>query len=435
MIISVVGVGKIGLPLAVQFASKGHHVFGIDTNQKVVDLINEGKEPFPGEAGLSEALYGVQQKGLLTVTTTYESAIPQSDVVVVVVPLFIDADNKPDFAMMDSATRSIGDYLTADTLIIYETTLPIGTTRTRWKPMLEGVSGLQEGLDFHLVFSPERVLTGRVFQDLRKYPKLLGGLTSQGANKGKQFYNRVLEFDSRDDLPKKNGVWDLGSAEAAEMAKLAETTYRDVNIALANQFALHAEEIGVDVHRMIEGCNSQDFSHIHEPGIWVGGHCIPVYPHLYLDTDRNAELVAVARGINRSMKSWAIRAIEEILEPGEQTTVMILGVTYRSGVKETHESGALELLKELNQRGHKVTGSDPLFNNSELNRYGFDTDATPFSVSVVICHNSEEAFSKLGVSDFPNVRLVLDGRRCLTRANWEGVDFRRLGDGSRSPAK
>jgi UDP-N-acetyl-D-glucosamine dehydrogenase len=430
MIISVVGMGKIGLPLAVQYASQGHTVMGVDISQKTVDLVNAGEEPFPGEAGLAEALPELTQKGLLTATTSYESAIPQSDAVVVVVPLFVDANDQPDFGWMDSATKSMGTNLTANTLVIYETTLPIGTTRNRWKPMLEHESGLQEGQDFHLVFSPERVLTGRVFEDLRKYPKLVGGLSPAGAEKAVEFYHSVLEFDPREDLAEGNGVWDLGSAEAAEMAKLAETTYRDVNIALANQFALHAEEIGVDVHKVIAACNSQPYSHVHEPGIWVGGHCIPVYPRLYLSSDRNAELVAVARKINTSMKFWAIRAIENLLMAEEKAVILILGISYRSGVKEIHESGAIELLKELSQRGHKVIGYDPLFDQHELKSIGFDTETNIKEVSIVICQNKEETFSHLGVTDFPNVRMALDGRQCLQKGNWGTAQFHRLGAGS-----
>ena len=152
--------------------------------------------------------------------------------------------------------------------------------------MIEEVSGLREGVDFHLVFSPERVLTGRVYADLRKYPKLVGGLSGAGGMQWAiEFYESVLTFDTRDDLPRGNGVWDMGTAEAAEMAKLAETTYRDVNIGLANQFARFADTAGIDVYKVIEACNSQPFSHIHRPGIAVGGHCIPVYPRLYLSTD------------------------------------------------------------------------------------------------------------------------------------------------------
>ena len=135
------------------------------------------------------------------------------------------------------------------------------------------------------MFSPERVLTGRVFADLRKYPKLVGGIDPESEKRGIEFYESVLDFDERDDLPKPNGVWPMGSAEAAEMAKLAETTYRDVNIGLANQFARFADKNGIDVYAVIEACNSQPYSHIHQPGIAVGGHCIPVYPRLYLHND------------------------------------------------------------------------------------------------------------------------------------------------------
>ena len=161
--------------------------------------------------------------------------------------------------------------------------------------MLEQGSGLTAGRDFHLVFSPERVLTGRVFADLRRYPKLVGGLDEAGATKAREFYEAVLEFDERPDLDRPNGVWDLGSAEAAELAKLAETTYRDVNIGLANQFARFADRHGIDVHQVIDASNSQPYSHIHRPGIAVGGHCIPIYPRLYLWNDPDATVVRAAR--------------------------------------------------------------------------------------------------------------------------------------------
>ncbi len=301
MNIAVVGMGKIGLPLAVQYAKKGHRVTGVDINSVLVGDVNAGSEPFPGESHLGEYLPDVVNHGLLRATTAYSEAIPTAEAVVVVVPLFVDDESwEPDFGPMESATADIARYLTAETLVVYETTLPVGTTRSRWKPALENGSGLVEGRDFYLAFSPERVLTGRVFADLRKYPKLIGALSLEGAARARAFYEAVLEFDPRPDLTRGNGVWDLGSAEAAEMAKLAETTYRDVNIALANQFALFAETHGIDVHAVIEASNSQPYSHIHQPGIAVGGHCIPVYPRLYLFNDPDATVVRAAREANAS---------------------------------------------------------------------------------------------------------------------------------------
>jgi len=246
MKICVVALGKIGLPLAVQFASKGHAVIGADIAEPTVRTVNAGQVPFPGEADLDVKLKQVVDAGLLRATTDTAAAVAESDAVVVVVPLFVDRDGKPDFGWMESATRDIARGLRPGTLVSYETTLPVGTTRNRWAPLLQEGSGLVAGRDFHLVFSPERVLTGRVFADLRKYPKLVGGVDAGSARRGLEFYRAVLDFDDRPDLDRPNGVWDLGSAEAAELAKLAETTYRDVNIGLANQFARFADTIDVD---------------------------------------------------------------------------------------------------------------------------------------------------------------------------------------------
>ncbi|HZL04991.1 MAG TPA: NAD(P)-binding domain-containing protein, partial [Coriobacteriia bacterium] len=245
MTITVVGLGKIGLPLAVQFAGRGHHVIGADIDGGAVEQVNRGTEPFPGEAHLQDRLAQAVLEAALEATTDTAWATSQSDVVVIVVPLFVDGDGVPDFGWLDSATRDVSRGLRAGTLVVYETTLPVGTTRTRWKPMLEQGSGLREGVDFDLVFSPERVLTGRIFADLRRYPKLIGALSPRGAERAAAFYQDVLEFDERPDLERGNGVWDLGSAEAAELAKLAETTYRDVNIGLANQFGIFAASHGI----------------------------------------------------------------------------------------------------------------------------------------------------------------------------------------------
>ena len=172
MRITVVALGKIGLPLAVQYAEKGHEVIGVDVNPVTVEAVNAGREPFPGEAHLADKLAALNPatgNGALRATTDYAEAVPGADAIVLVVPLFVDdATWEPDFTLMDAATRSLAEHLTPGTLISYETTLPVGTTRGRWKPLIEEISGLVEGADFHLVFSPERVLTGRVFADLRR---------------------------------------------------------------------------------------------------------------------------------------------------------------------------------------------------------------------------------------------------------------------------
>ena len=215
----VVGLGKIGLPLAVQIASKGEDVIGCDISSDVVDLVNKGQVPFPGEANLSELLNKVCAQNLLEATTNTKEAVTRADSVVVVVPVIVDEAANPDFSAIDSATLDIATGLQPNTLICYETTLPIGTTRNRFAPLLQEISGLDPGTDFYLAYSPERVFSGRIFTDLRTYPKLVGGINNASTKRAITFYERVLDFDHRPDLSQPNGVWDLGKAEAAEMAK------------------------------------------------------------------------------------------------------------------------------------------------------------------------------------------------------------------------
>lgn len=422
MRIAVVALGKIGLPLAVQFASSGHNVIGVDVNQKAVDTINAGGEPFPGEAHLAERLAELIPSGRLRATTDYAEAIPEADAVVLVAPVFVDDVTwEPDFRYLDAATASLAEHLTPGTLVSYETTLPVGTTRNRWKPMLEQGSGLAEGADFFLAYSPERVLTGRVFEDLRKYPKLIGALSEEGNRRAREFYEAVLQFDERPDLPRPNGVWDLGTTEASEMAKLAETTYRDVNIGLANQFGLFAAAHGIDVYKVIEACNSQPYSHIHRPGIAVGGHCIPVYPRLYLSTDPDADIVRVARQLNASMPERLVAQAESLLGDLTDQRAVVLGAAYRGGVKETAFSGVFPTVAALTARGAKVVVHDPLYTDDELRALGFEPYAMGDEVELAILQTDHAEYRDLSPADLPGVRLLVDGRAATDAQRWTGT--------------
>lgn len=427
MKIAVVALGKIGLPLAVQFAMKGHHVIGCDVNQKAVDLINAGTEPFPGEAHLDEYLKKTVASGHLVATTDTKTAVAQCEAVVIVVPLFVDNDGIPDFGWMDAATKDIAEGLKPGTLISYETTLPVGTTRTRFAPALEKISGLKAGMDFHLVFSPERVLTGRVFADLRKYPKLVGGIDAASTKAGIDFYKAVLDFDDRPDLTQANGVWDMGSAEASEMAKLAETTYRDVNIGLANQFAIFAETANIDIAKVISASNSQPFSHIHQPGIAVGGHCIPIYPRFYLWNHPEATVVRAAREANATMPAHAVGMLAGALGSLKDKTVAVLGISYRGGVKESAFSGIFPTVTALKAAGANVLVHDPMYTDEEIIGYGF----TPFSmgskVEGLILQADHSEYKELTSASFPGVKAVIDGRRTMNPSNFPGVDFRVIG--------
>jgi nucleotide sugar dehydrogenase len=411
MKVCVVGLGKIGLPLSVQFAKSGFDVVGIDINEQSVSLINNGIAPFPGEPLLDTYLNEVLAQKKILATSSYQQGVADADVVVVLVPLIVDEKNIPNYTSIDSATTEIAKYLKKGALVSYETTLPIGTTRNRFGNLLEKVSGFKAGVDFHLVFSPERVSSGRIFEDLKNYPKIVGGITKACTDKGISFYTKALKFNSRNDLNRPNGVWAVDSSEASEFVKLAETTYRDVNIGLANQFAIHAEELSLDISEIIESANSQPFSHIHTPGISVGGHCIPVYPHFYLTTDPKASIVQTARAQNAAMPEYYLEKIRSISKSLNGLTILILGLAYRPDVKENTLSGTLKLAEIIKSEGGTALVTDPLYTDDELKSHGLIPFTSETNIDFAVLHTGHSEFNDFNFQRFPNIQAIIDGRR------------------------
>ena len=415
--VTVVGLGKIGLPLAAQIAGAGVAVHGVDINPDVVDSVMAGKAPFPGEPGLDERLAAAVGAGTLVATADAAAAASVSDVVIVVVPLVVDADARPAFGAMDAATAAVGPALRPGTLVVYETTLPVGTTRGRFVPALAAASGLRPGSDLLVAHSPERVSSGTVFRDLRRYPKLVGGIDPASTARAVAFYEEVLEFDERPDLPRPNGVWDVGSAEAAELIKLAETTYRDVNIAFANELATYAERLEVDVAEVIAAANSQPYSHVHSPG-FVGGHCIPVYPWFLLAGAPDLRLPRTAREVNAATPAHVVDALGEAVGGIHGRRVAVLGLAYRGGVKETAFSGALALVEVLRERGATPLVHDPLWTSEEIKGLGFDPYELGSPCDAVIVQADHAEYRALGPADIPGAAALYDVRRCTPASGW-----------------
>jgi len=427
MDICVVALGKIGLPVAVQAASKGHRVRGADISSKVVGLVSTGVEPFPGEQGLSERLIDVVSKGLLTATTDTTEAVSESEAVIIVPPLVVNEDGVPDFTALDRATEAVALGLRTGTLVSYETTLPVHATRQRLAVKLSELSGLKLGEDLFVVHSPERVYTGRVFSDLRRYPKLVGGLDEKSTLRGLELYAAILDFDDRPDLDRPNGVWPMESVEAAELAKLADTVYRNVNIGLANEFAVFSETIGVDVYDVIAAANSQPASHIHRPGVAVGGHCIPVYPKFYLSNDPTAVIPAAAIDANEAMPRHAVDTILRRFGDLANQKVAVLGAAYRGGVKEVAFSGAFPLVEYLRSLGAQVVVHDPLFTDEELNALELSPHRLGEGCDVAIVQADHEEYRGLSSTDLPGVKVVYDGRGFLDEDDWLDVTFLQIG--------
>jgi nucleotide sugar dehydrogenase len=414
--------GKIGLPLAVYLA-KNNQVIGLDNNEETVNQINAAQEPFPGEKNLKEQLTNVVNTKNLIATTESKQAISIAKIIIICVPLIVNDRNEPDFQNIDSVVAEIGKNLTKNTLISFETTLPVGTTRDRFTRSIEQISKYEVGKDFYVVFSPERVLTGRIFEDLVKYPKLVGGVTEQCTIKGVDFYTSVLNFNEGYMQANKQNIWALKNCETAEFAKIAETTYRDVNIGLSNEFAIYSKKKGIDFTEVIRAANSQPYSNIHSPGISVGGHCIPVYPHFYMTGNLDSKIVNSARLQNKAMPEIAFNEIKEKMSSLNNFRIGILGITYRPGVKEVAFSGSLDLLKLFKKEKAFVYGFDPFYTASEIENLGFSYANDYKDLDGIVIHTAHPEFLEIDFKLIPKLKFLYDGRNMLPHLNQAQNEF------------
>jgi nucleotide sugar dehydrogenase len=363
------------------------------------------------------------RSGRLRATRDDAEGARGAEAVVVIVPVAVDKRREIDFGPIDAATRDIARGLQPGTLVIYETTLPVGTTRDRFGPMLEAGSGLTLDRDLFLAFSPERVLVGRVLLDLRRYPKIVGGTSPESTRRAVEFYRSVLDPGTE--------VRAVTNAETAEMTKLAETTYRDVNIALANEYARYAAKRGIDVTEVIGAANSQPFSNIHAPGVGVGGHCIPVYPHFLFNGEPDMRLPRLAREVNEEMATFAVELLRGHLGSLAGVGVLVLGIAYRPDVREDSFSSAFRLRDELAAAGAVVHGHDPYFDAAHLASAGFAPYdlAAPSAMRAAIIQAPHRAYLALDLRTIPDLELLVDGRNALDRAAVEAAGVTYIGIG------
>jgi nucleotide sugar dehydrogenase len=403
--VAVVGAGKMGLPLAAQFASHGWDVVAVDINPAVVEAINAGRSHVDEEPGLADLVARVHGEGRLRASLDAARAARDADVVVLIVPVMLDAERRPDYRYMDPAVASIAPGVHAGSCVVFETTLPIGDTRGRFTPLLEAATGLVADRDFFVAFSPERLFSGAVIENLAAYPKLVGGIGPASTDRAARFYASVLDAE----------VVAMSGAEAAEFSKLADTTYRDVNIALANEFAAAADRLGIDVQEVIAAANSQPYSHIHQPGIGVGGHCIPVYPHLLLARAPGLRIVEASREVNDGQVERAVRSLADALGGLAGVPVLVLGLTYREGVKELAYSRAVPLIERLRDAGADVSAYDPLLDEAETEALGARPWrwAEPGPFRAIVTQTGDPRFRELDAAWFADLRILYDGRNSL----------------------
>jgi UDP-N-acetyl-D-mannosaminuronic acid dehydrogenase len=363
--IAVIGLGNAGLPLAAVVADSGIMVMGVDINVERCRMINRGENPIPEEAGLQELIkrHGGKQ---LVATPRFEDA-RGCQTFIVIVPVFVDCGNNPDFSIMEKALHSLGKILKKGDLVVLETTFPPGTTEGLVQKRLCESSGLLQS-DFFLAYSPERIMTGYSLSRLREFPKVIGGRDEESGIVAYQVYKKFI-----------CNLHLVSSAKAAEMIKVMEGCYRDVNIALANELLKICRDLGIDFFEAREKANHQ-FCQIHLPSTGVGGHCIPVYPwFLIKEMEKrehfdNCRLLSVSRQVNDEMiRYWAERILMECMKinkPLFSIKICIKGIAFRKGSRELYHSRNLALARLLADKGLDVYACDDLLSSIEIERLG-----------------------------------------------------------------
>ncbi|HYW07832.1 MAG TPA: nucleotide sugar dehydrogenase [Longimicrobium sp.] len=352
-LVGVIGLGYVGLPLAVETARSGYRSLGFDVTQRVVDGLNAGRSHVQDVP--SETLRAFVTEGLLSATTDM-GRMGECDAISICVPTPLNKTKDPDLSYVVSAARSVLATLRPGQLVILESTTYPGTTREVVLPILEE-GGLKVGEDFFLCFSPERVDPGNPKWHTRNTPKVLGGITAACSAVGMALYERV--FDTM--VP-------VESAEAAELVKVYENTFRMINIALANELAQACDKLGVDVWGVIEAAGTKPFGFMKfTPGPGLGGHCIPLDPHYLSWKMRTLEfktrMIELASEINAEMPAYVVQKVTDALNGDRKAVngsrVLVMGVAYKRDIDDLRESPALEVIRLLQARGAEVTYHDP----------------------------------------------------------------------------
>jgi UDP-N-acetyl-D-glucosamine dehydrogenase len=381
MTVGVVGLGYVGLPLAVAFAEAGERVIGLDVSADKVASIADGVSYVEDIA--SERLQAVLPQ--ITATTRYAD-LAGADAVLICVPTPLSANREPDLGPLDSSARALAAVLQPGQLVVLESTTYPGTTRERLVPLLEE-SGLRAGEDIHIAFSPERVDPGRIDFTLRNTPKVLGGITDACADRAHDLYARICDHIIRVSTP-----------EAAEMTKLLENIFRSVNIALVNELAILADRMGIDIWEVVDAAATKPYGFMRfDPGPGMGGHCLPVDP-FYLtwrarEFHMSTEFIELAGKVNQQMPYYCLerieRALNDVEKPVRGSRIAVLGVSYKGGVGDTRESPALRIMDLLRDRGAVLSYHDrfvPALPEFELQSAPLEDVAEADAIVLVTAH-------------------------------------------------
>lgn len=362
-VLGVVGLGYVGLPLAVEKAKAGYRTIGFDVQDEKVELVNAGKN-YIGDV-VNEDLEEIVKSGLLSATTDF-AQVASADCVCIAVPTPLDAYQQPDISYVKASAESIVPYMHKDMLIVLESTTYPGTTEELLKPILEK-SGLKCGVDFHLAFSPERVDPGNLIYKTKNTPKVVGGITPECTDVAAAMYEAILEAP----------IHRVSSPAVAEMEKILENTYRNVNIGLVNELAILSNKMGINFWEVVDAAKSKPYGfQAFYPGPGLGGHCIPLDPYYLSWKAReygfHTSMIESSMMVNDRMPEYCAERSSKILNRFKKAMngakILILGVAYKQDIDDYRESPAIRVIEELVKEGAEVVYYDPFV--SEYREHG-----------------------------------------------------------------
>ncbi|ETT71779.1 NDP-N-acetyl-D-galactosaminuronic acid dehydrogenase [Bacillus mycoides FSL H7-687] len=397
--ICVVGLGYIGLPTCAMFAKAGFQVTGVDVNPLIIDTVNEGKIHIE-EVGLGELVKEEVSKGNLNASLKPVLA----DVYIIAVPTPHNYDHTADLKYVQSAVESIKPFLQKGNILIVESTIPPRTINDIVAPAIEE-AGWKVGEEIYLAHCPERVLPGRILIELVENARIVGGINEISANKAADIYKSFVK-----------GNVITTTAVTAEMAKLMENTFRDVNIALANELAKISANLGINALDVISLANLHPRVNLHTPGPGVGGHCLAVDPYFIIEKDpQNAQLISDAREINNSMPSFVVENVGKILGEG-RGKITVMGLTYKGNIDDVRESPAMEIVELLGKEGYEVAVYDPHVVQEavpyELKTFKEAVDKTQ-CILVLSDHNEFKNLDEEAIIKGAERPIIFDTRNCV----------------------
>ncbi|EPY2277489.1 nucleotide sugar dehydrogenase [Clostridium sporogenes] len=421
--ICIIGLGYIGLPTSAMFASHGHEVIGVDVNKKVVNALNKG------EIIIEEPYLDILVQAAVTSGNLKAQLKPsEADAFIIAVPTPITKDKKADMTYVKAATESILPYIRKGNLVILESTSPTGTTEEVMKPILEK-SGLKIGGELFLGHSPERVLPGQILMELVNNNRIIGGINRKSAEEIRNLYSTFVK-----------GEMYLTTATTAEMCKMMENTYRDVNIALANELAKICENIGINAWEVIQLCNKHPRVNLHQPGPGVGGHCLAVDPWFIVDrVPELAKIIKLSRETNDSMPDYMANKIDDLLGNVEgKKKVTLLGITYKPNIDDMRESPIVELIELLEEKSYDISIFDPYVKEYKYLEKDIKTACTNSDLVVLAVNHNE--FKMLPLKDMKSKmrgNFILDTRNYLDRKLVEdnGFNYELLGETTNNKLK